>query len=73
MLTRSYYPEERFKAQGVNDFAIFTFQALAILLAGAILTAANWELLNLLCLPFLLIIFILILTTRSQMPKQASQ
>ena len=73
MLTRSYYPEERFKAQGVNDFAIFTFQALAILSAGAILTAANWELLNLLCLPFLLIIFILILTTRSQMPKQASQ
>jgi len=73
MLTRSYYPEERFKAQGVNDFAIFTFQALAILSAGAILTEANWELLNLLCLPFLLIIFILILTTRSQMPKQASQ
>jgi MFS family permease len=69
MLTRSYYPNERFKAQGVNDFAIFTFQALAVISAGAVLTATNWELLNLLCLPFLLIILILILTTRSQMPN----
>ena len=72
MLTRSYYPRERFKAQGVSDFAIFTFQALAVLSAGAVITAANWELLNLLCLPFLLVMFILILTTRSQMPKQVS-
>ena len=72
MLTKSYYPNERFRAQGVNDFAIFTFQALAVLSAGAVLTAANWELLNLLCLPFLLIMLIVILTTRSQMPKQVS-
>jgi MFS family permease len=72
MLTKSYYPYERFKAQGINDFAISTFMALAILLAGAVLTAGNWELLNLLCLPFLLVTFILILTTRSQMPKQVS-
>jgi MFS family permease len=69
MLTRSYYPRERFKAQGINDFAIFTFMALAVLSAGAVITAANWELLNLLCLPFLLAMFIPILTTRSQVPK----
>ncbi|MBI2287470.1 MAG: MFS transporter [Chloroflexi bacterium] len=73
MLTGSYYPKERFKAQGINDFAIFTFQALAVLSAGAVLTAANWELLNLLCLPFLLVMFILILTTHAPMPKRASQ
>ncbi len=73
MLTGSYYPNERFKAQGVNDFAIYTFRALAVLSAGAVLTAANWELLNLLCLPFLFIMLILILTTRPQMPKQVSQ
>ncbi|MDP2730518.1 MAG: MFS transporter [Dehalococcoidales bacterium] len=71
MLTRSYYPNERFKAQGVNDFAIFTFQALAVISAGAVLTATNWELLNLLCFPFLLIILILLLTTHSQKPNQA--
>jgi MFS family permease len=73
MLTKSYYPNERFKAQGINDFAISSFQALAILLAGAVLTAGNWELLNLLCLPFLLIILILILTTHSQILKQVSR
>ena len=71
MLTRSYYPSERFKAQGVNDFAIFTFQALVVLTSGAVFTAANWELLNLVCLPFLLVMLILILVTHSRMRKGA--
>ncbi len=69
LLTRSYRPSERFKAQGVNDFAIFTFQALVMLSAGAVLTAANWEVLNLICLPFLLLVLVLVLTGRS---KQAA-
>ena len=61
LLTRSYRPSERFKAQGVNDFAIFTFQALVMLSAGAVLTAANWEVLNLICLPFLLLVLVQVL------------
>ena len=73
MLTRSYYPRERFKAQGINDFIVSTFQALAVLSAGAVITTANWELLNLLCLPFLFIILILVFSTRSHTPMQASQ
>lgn len=72
MLTRSYYPGERFKAQGVNDFAIFTFQALVVLTAGAVFMAANWELLNLICLPFLLVMLVLILATHSRMKRQGS-
>ena len=71
MLTRSYYPSERFKAQGVNDFAIFTFQALVVLTSGAVFTAANWEVLNLICLPFLLVMLVLILVTHSRMKKGA--
>lgn len=70
MLTRTYYPGERFKAQGVNDFAIFTFQALVVLTAGVVFTAANWEVLNLICLPFLLVMLFLILITHSRMKKQ---
>ena len=72
MLTGSYYPRERFKAQGINDFVVNTFQALAVLSAGALIIATSWELLNLLCLPFLLIMLFVILTTRSQNPKQVS-
>jgi len=73
LLTKSYHPGERFKAQGVNDFTIFTFQALVTLSAGAVLTAASWEFLNLLCLPLLLIALILVLTNRFETPKQTSR
>ena len=64
MLTGTYSPNERFKAQGVNDFAISTVQAVAMLLSGAVLAAGSWEVLNLLCLPFLLVVLILVLSTR---------
>ena len=72
MLTKSYSPRERFKAQGTNDFVVFSFQGVAVLSAGVAITGANWELLNLLSLPFLLTMLIVILTTRSQTPKQTS-
>jgi MFS family permease len=66
MLTRSYYPKERFKAQGVNDFIVFALLSLATLSAGAVLTTSHWELLNIICLPFLLLMLILVLTSRPQ-------
>jgi len=70
MLTRSYYPRERFKAQGANDFAIFTFQAAAILSAGTVLSQANWEVLNLLGIPFVVMALVLVLATRSKAPNR---
>lgn len=54
LLTRSYHPAERFKAQAVNDFLIFGIQAFTSLSAGTVLFTANWQVLNLLNLPFLL-------------------
>ncbi|MDZ4247243.1 MAG: MFS transporter, partial [Dehalococcoidia bacterium] len=70
MLTHSYRSVERFKAQGINDFAVFTFQALAILSAGLVLSAAGWEVLNLVTIPFLLITLVMVITTRSAAKKQ---
>jgi MFS family permease len=54
LLTRSYRPAERFKAQAANDFLIFGIQAFTSLSAGTVLFTANWQVLNLLNLPFLL-------------------
>lgn len=65
LLTRSYYSTERFKAQAVNDFAVFGTQALAALSGGSVILTANWELLNLLCLPFLLFAMFLVLVSRT--------
>jgi MFS family permease len=57
LLTQSYRPSERFKAQAVNEFSIFSVQAFTSLLAGAVISRASWELLNLLNLPFLVVLF----------------
>ncbi len=53
LLTHSYRPAERFKAQAANDFIIFGVQAVASLSAGAVLYNADWDLLNLIVVPFL--------------------
>ena len=54
LLTRTYTPAERFRAQGFNDFATFTSQALASLAAGAAIAGLGWRNLNLVAIPMLL-------------------
>jgi MFS family permease len=66
LLTRCYSPAERFKAQAVNDFTVFGFQALASLSAGTVIFLAGWEVVNGLNLPLLLIIFGVIWKLRNQ-------
>ena len=56
LLVISYRSEEKYKAQGYNDFTIFSTQAVAALSAGFFLNITNWQTLNLMCLPFLAII-----------------
>ena len=56
LLTRSYRPSERFKAQAANDFTVFGIQALASLSAGTVIYLANWNILILLTLPFLVVL-----------------
>ncbi len=53
LLTRTYRPAERFRAQAVNDFTVFGTQATASLLAGVALVSIGWERLNLASLPLL--------------------
>ncbi len=46
MLTRTYTPGERFRAQALNDFVVFGSQAMASLSAGAVLQLAGWPVVN---------------------------
>lgn len=46
LLTRSYQPSERFRAQAVNDLAVFGSQALASLASGAVLYRFGWGAMN---------------------------
>jgi MFS family permease len=63
-LTGTYRPNERFKAQGFNDFSIFSVQALLSLSAGVVLFRTDWGTLNLLMLPLLALVLTAIVLTR---------
>jgi len=56
LLVISYKVEDKFKAQGLNDFVVFSTQSLGALSAGIILYVTNWKILNLFCIPLLLIV-----------------
>ena len=56
LLVTTYKPEEKFKAQGINDLIVFTTMALASLSAGIVLSLTSWATLNLVCIPFLVLI-----------------
>jgi len=51
LLTTTYRPEERARAQGTNEQAIFIMMAISSLSSGLTVTAGGWERVNLLALP----------------------
>jgi MFS family permease len=58
LVVLTYKEEEKFRAQGINDLIIFTTMALASLSAGILLSLTSWETMNLLCIPFLVLIVV---------------
>jgi MFS family permease len=51
LLTETYRPEERAKAQGANDQAIFIMMMISSFTSGMTVTTAGWERVNLLAAP----------------------
>ena len=60
LLTKSLEPSERFRGQGLNDFTVFSSQAVASLAAGAVLHQFGWAAMNLAAVPILLLVLVLI-------------
>ena len=56
LLTETYRPEERAKAQGANDQAIFIMMVISSLTSGVTVTAAGWERVNLFALPMIALV-----------------
>jgi len=56
LLTETYRPEERAKAQGANDQAIFIMMVISSLTSGATVTSAGWERVNLFALPMVALV-----------------
>ena len=58
LLVVSYNKEDKFLAQGLNDFVVFSSQSIGALSAGIILFSTSWKTLNLICLPFLFLLLL---------------
>ena len=56
LLTETYRPEERAKAQGANDQAIFIMMAISSFSSGLTVTSAGWERVNLFALPLVALV-----------------
>ena len=61
LLVTTYKPDEKFKAQGFNDLLVFSSMALASLLAGILISIVSWKIVNLFCIPFLILIILSII------------
>jgi hypothetical protein len=56
LLTQSYEPGEKAKAQGINDLLIFSTVTITALSSGAIHYWAGWDSVNFGVLPFLAVV-----------------
>ena len=60
LLTETYRPEERAKAQGANDQSIFIMMAISSFTSGLTVTAGGWERVNMVALPLVAIVAVAI-------------
>jgi len=58
LLTESYAPSEKARAQGANDFAVFATMGVSSFSSGALVSVAGWERMNMLALPVLAVVIV---------------
>jgi len=72
LLTETYRPEERAKAQGANDQAIFIMMLVSSFTSGATVTTAGWERVNLFALPLVAIVIVALVWFALQQRRAAT-
>ena len=70
LLTTTYRPAERGKAQAFNDFMVFGTTATASLMASVVLEVQGWAVLNYFALALVLIAFLVIGIFRLRHPAR---
>ena len=58
LLVLTYEENEKFKAQGLNDFVVYSVHALGSLSAGVFIVLTSWKIMNLICIPFMILIIL---------------
>jgi MFS family permease len=72
LLTQTYAPGERFRAQALNDFLVFGVQATASLSAGAVLELASWEMVNVIGIALIVTTVMLLFRSREMLMNARS-
>ncbi len=67
LLIRAYRPVEAAKVQAIHDFLIFAVVSLASFSAGGLLNSFGWRFLNMLVIPFLLLVLVMIFILRAKL------
>jgi len=67
LLTTTYRPAERFKVQALNDFIVFSMQAIAALGSGFVLVRFGWDWTVGLTIPLLLLLLPVLFLTRGRL------
>jgi MFS family permease len=73
LLTTTYRPTERFKAQATNDFSIFATQAVSSFSAGSVLLVAGWQVINQISLVILLVAVSVIVMQRKNIAQSVQR
>jgi MFS family permease len=71
-LTETYRPEEKARAQALNDFIVFGTVSATSLSSGAVQNMLGWQIINMAVIPFLIAVFLanLWLKSRSGLPTE---
>ncbi len=70
LLVTTYQEHEKFKAQGFNDLVIFSATAIGSLSAGILISITSWKIINLMCIPFIILILFSIIRADKNMKIQ---
>ena len=71
LLTETYKPAERAKAQGFHDFMVFGIVAIASLSSGALLQLLSWRAVSYGAVPFLIVVTLALLWLLLRRPEPA--
>ena len=58
LLVLTYKEDEKYRAQGFNDFVVYSVHALGSLSSGVLIVLTNWKIMNIICIPLIIIIII---------------
>ncbi len=73
LLTSSYRPEERSKAQGTHDFCVYAMTATAAALSGTLQATAGWSVVNIAAFPLLGIVLVAVARLHAMRSKEGMQ